>query len=202
MFENKRNGIVFSSEQKLPSSIIDVMRVSGTQVSINLPVGLMVMVLADYNSKDLENFKGPARFRVYCGRNLMIISSKFKGFSFDSVWSPLIARQNGEPDMTKPSATTHMLFNLVLADEHMLVRGIRSATISPDVTMSLWRAWDELSTRGSTPEGFQAEMIELFNEYPREFPETFFHDTCDFGENDSANVNHLLFLPGQSPDPA
>jgi len=168
--------------RRLPAGIADAISTIGTGSAIDLPRQMIVMQLADYRKDDLTSFEGPARFRVGLGQNFLLISPMFRGLSFDIIWSPVIARRTGEPDMEKPAAAEHMAFNFILVDGAQIVRGIRLATISPDVATAIWRARGELKSRTVTASALEAEMIALFSRYPRGIPETFFHDACDFGD--------------------
>ena len=147
--------------QRLPPKIAEVVSATGSGTAINLPYKQIVMALTDYKPEDLTSFNGPARFRVGLARNFLLISPKFRGLNCDIVWSPLIARMVGEPAMDRPSASDQMMFNFVLVDGTHIVRGIRLATISPDVTMALWQASSELLARAITAASIQSEMTEI-----------------------------------------
>ena len=84
-----------------------------------------------------------------------------------------------------------MMFNFVLVDGIHVVRGIRLATVSPDVTMALWQARSELLARAITAACVQSEMMEIFAQYPRGIPETFFHASCDFGTSWLSPINSI-----------
>ena len=161
--------------QRLPPKIPEVVSATGSGTAINLPYKQIVMALTDYKPEDLTSFNGPARFRVGLARNFLLISPKFRGLNCDIVWSPLIARMVGEPVIDRPSASDQMMFNFVLVDGIHIVRGIRLAMISSDVTMALWQASSELLARAITAASIQSEMTEIFDQYPRGIPETFFH---------------------------
>ena len=76
--------------------------------------------------------------------------------------------------MDKPLASGQMMLNLVLVDGSHIVCGIRLATVSPDVTMALWRARSDLLARVITAANIQSEMTVIFGQYPHGIPETFF----------------------------
>ena len=156
--------------QRLPPKIAEVVSATGSGTAINLPYGLIVVALTDYKPEDLTNFNGFARFRVGLAQNFLLISPKFRGLNCDIVWSPLIARMVGEPEMDRPSASDAMMFNFVLVAGNHIVRSIRLATISPDVTMALWRARSELLARAITAASIQSEMTEIFDQYRAAFP--------------------------------
>ena len=175
--------------QRLPTKIAEA--VSGSGTVINLPYKLIIVALTDYKSGDMTSFNGPARFRVGQAQNFLLISPMFRGLSFDVVWSPFIAKMAGEPVMDRPSASDQMMFNFVLVDGIHVVRGIRLATVSPDVTMALWQARSELLARAITAACVQSEMMEIFAQYPRGIPETFFHASCDFGTSWLSPINSI-----------
>ena len=177
--------------QRLPQRVAEVVFATGSGTAINLPYKLIVFALTDYKPEDLTSFNGPARFRVGLARNFLLISPKFRGLNCDIVWSPLIARKVGEPVMDRPSASDQMTFNFVLVDGIHVVRGIRLATVSPDVTMALWQARSELLARAITAASIQSEMTEIFDQYPHGIPDTFFNASCDFGTSWLSPVNSI-----------
>ena len=180
--------------QRLPPKIAEVVSATGSGTAINLPYRQIVVALTDYRPENLTSFNGPARFRVGLARNFLLISPKFHGLNFDIVWSPLIARMVGEPEMDRPSASDKMMFNFVLVDGTHIVRGIRVATVSPDVTMALWRARSELLARAVTAASIQSEMTEIFDQYPHSIPETFFNASCDLGTSWLSPVNSITLV--------
>jgi hypothetical protein len=179
---NEVEPMVLYEGKRLPSPISDALIGTGTSGMINLPQQLFITALADFRTSDAEVFRGPARFRVGLGQTFMLISLSFRTLNFDVIWSPHIAATTGEPDMEKPDDGAHLLFNFVLADGIQIARSIRTATISPQCATAIWRAQQELNDRKSTPEDLEKEMIDLFNRYPTEIPDMFFHETCSLGD--------------------
>ena len=180
--------------QRLPPKIVEAVSATGSGTVINLPYKLIVVALTDFRPEDLTSFNGPARFRVGLARNFLLISPTFRGLSFDIVWSPLIAKMAGEPEMDRPSVSDQMMFNFVLVDGLHIVRGIRLATVSPDVAMVLWRAKSELSVRAITAASVRSEMMGIFDQYPRSIPETFFDAACDFGDSWLSPVDSITLI--------
>ena len=186
------DGLVFTLEKRIPVEIAEIIQKTDIRTILNLPFRLAVLAPADYSPKDLEIFKGPARFRVGRARNFMLISPEFQGLNFDIIWSPLMARVTGEPGMKKPGKNEHMVFNLVLADENGMTCGIRSSLITPDVALAIWCAKTELLDMTIRAEDIQSEIVDLFNLYPCHIPELFFHASCDL-KNDCF-PNSLAFV--------
>ena len=168
--------------EKIPEDIGRVFALTGSSGAISLPHQLVTMVLHDYRLSDEEAFQAPASFRVALCKSFLLISPSFPNFNFDIVWSPLIAKLNGEPELPRPSPTDHMVFNFVLADGQQVIRSIRTATISPECGQALWRAQQTLMAAEFTGEELQHEMIALFSQYPKGIPETFFHESCLLGD--------------------
>ncbi len=168
--------------ETLPAETRNVFASTGTGGAINLPNQTITMVLHDFRPTDIESFEAPARFRVSLCKSFLLISPSFDGFNFDIVWSPLIAKMTGEPPLERPSPTTHLMFNFILADGDCVVRSIRSATISPDCGHALWRAQEQLMGSSYTGDELQSEMNTLFRQYPKGIPETFFHESCKLGD--------------------
>ncbi|MFG6546879.1 hypothetical protein ACGYLM_17955 [Sulfitobacter sp. 1A10445] len=64
------------------------------------------MVLHDFRPSDIAAFEVSARFRVSLRKSFLLISPAFEGFTFDIVWSPLVAKLTGEPPMERPTLPT------------------------------------------------------------------------------------------------
>ncbi len=167
--------------ESLPEETRKVFARTGTGGAISLPHQSITMVLHDYRPQDGKAFQAPARFRVSLCKSFLLISPSFPGFNFDIVWSPLIAQLTGEPALERPSPTDHLVFSFILCDGNHIVRAIRTASISPDCSQALWRAQQHLMSLKLTGNELEAEMIALFQQYPRGIPENFFHETCHLG---------------------
>jgi hypothetical protein len=166
----------------LPESFREAFFATGTSGAINIPGQIVTMVLEDYQAKDLDAFYDIANFRVALCKTFMIVSPSFKGFNFDIVWSPAIAKSTGEPILPADAGQTHLLFNFVLADGLHYVRGIRSASIAPNCGAALYRAQHELMNKNITEMDVYTEMTLLFSKYPNGFPSNFFHEICALGD--------------------
>ena len=174
-------------DHPLPDEIAAVLRSSGTGAMINLPRQLIILSLQDYRPADLADFEGSARFRVAALRTVLLISVSMGSLNFDIIWSPVIARETGEPLMEPPSPTAHPAFSFVLADAAQVARGIRMATISPACATALWRGQQDLLSRETQAGGFTSEMVmqeirALFGQFPRSVPDNVFHEICDLGD--------------------
>jgi hypothetical protein len=177
-----KEALSITMNKPLPEEIGGGLLQAGAGTLVSLPQQLIIMGLMDMRPSDIATVEGPARFRVGLAENFMIISPMYKGLSFDIIWSPVIAKLSGEPPMEKPIKGQHPLFNFVLIDGHQVVRSIRSATISEEVAMAIWRAQGELSAKNIQQEDLHAEMMDVFGRYPSGIPEGFFHEVCDFGD--------------------
>ena len=165
----------------LPQHIREVFFATGTSGAVSIPDQMVTMVLEDYKKEDLEAFYGIANFRVSLRKNFMIISPAFSGFNFDIVWSPVIAKNIGEPVLPADAGDSHMVFNFVLVDGLHYVRGIRTATIAPNCAQALYRAQNTLMNKDVSEIDVLTEMTLLFADYPKGFPTGFFHEVCPLG---------------------
>jgi hypothetical protein len=145
-------------------------------------MNLLILRLHDYQKEDLEAFFGKATFRVSKQKHFMVISPDFTRYSFDIIWSPVLARQSGEPPMEAVSQDTHLVFHFVLTDQNLIVKGLRSASISPDCGRALYRASTELRQIQSSVYEMTMEMQTVFGKYLGGFPDTFFHEQCFLGD--------------------
>jgi len=180
--KSKNEGTSITLNAPLPEEMGGGLLQAGATTLISLPQHLLIMGLADLRRSDVTTFEGPARFRVGVAKNFMIISPMYKGLSFDIIWSPVISKMSGEPQMKKPITGEHPLFNFILIDGNHIVRSIRTATISERVAMAIWRAQGELWRKEINAEALKAEMMDIFGRYPTGIPEGFFHEVCDFGD--------------------
>lgn len=150
--------------------------------AIDLPRQALFMMLADYRPADGDAFVGPARLRVGRMKNFMIISPSFKGFSLDMIWSPVIAKASGEPDLEPVEKGHHPAFSFILLDGDLVVRKIRVATLSPAVGKAIRRARRELMQMDVTAEAVDKELNEIFTRNPNGLHDAMFHEVCDLGD--------------------
>lgn len=167
---------------RLAPEVRQVFQNTGTSGAISLPHQTITMVLGDYRPSDKTIFEAPARFRVALCKSFLLISPSFPEFNFDIIWSPLIARLNGEPTLERPSPTDHAVFNFILADGVHVVRAIRTSSISPACSLAMWRAQQTLMAASFTGDELKQEMNALFSQYQRGIPEMFFNETCALGD--------------------
>lgn len=169
--------------QPLPEALLLKMPGGATPSgAVDLPGQIVLMTLADYRRSDRSEFLGPARFRISRQRSFMMLSPAFKTFSFDIIWSPVIARESGEPEMQGVDRGDHLAFTFVLLDGEGVIRGIRMATLSPACSQAMYRARRELMAEDVTRDDMNTEMRSLFARHPRGFPDVMFHETCDLGD--------------------
>lgn len=173
---------IFILGQKLPVEIsIGLLEASSTGV-VDLPSQTAVMVLDDFRPNDVASFEGPARLRIGRFKTFMVFSPAFKNFTFDIVWSPVTARQSREALIGRPNAGEHMPINFILADAGHVIRAIRTATVSTEVTMAIHRAQLELLASPVDPEDLNVEMMGLFMRHQGGIPDDVFHEVCNFGD--------------------
>lgn len=154
----------------------------GTSGAIDLPSRLVILTLSDFRPADAQAFYGPARMRISAAKTFLMVSPIFTSFSFDIVWTPSTALRSGEPALPQPDPTEHMVLNFVLTDGTMIVRGIRSSSISPGCSLAMWRAQQKLLRKSPTQDESTREMAKTFERYPNGFADGFFHESCAFGD--------------------
>lgn len=151
--------------------------------AMNLPEQRIATFLPGLTAEEIRAFEGPARFRVYRGETLIVISLSFARYSFDLVWSPVTATLTGEPPFEGVQADVHMLFTFILVDDALVVRGLRQATISPEVGKAINRAQRELHTIAQIRHQDVAnEMSRIFDAHPDGLPDGMFHAICNLGD--------------------
>lgn len=173
---------IVALNQPIDPEIAKVLKGTGMSGGISLPHRAVTVVLHDYSPTDDASFEGAAAFRLGLRKTFMIINLAFSKFHFDIIWSPLMAKMNNEPEMAPPSPGERMVFSFILADGGYIVRGLRSSSISHGCAMAVWQARQTLMEKDITADAFQRELNALFDEYPRTFPETFFHESCKLGD--------------------
>lgn len=173
---------IYTIGQPLPLNKSEDFINHGTAASINMPTKTICMVLDEFEPKDLIAFEGMANFSIALCKNFMLITINFKGYCFDVIWSPVMAKASGEPLLSRQSTDGHLLFNFILADRKHVIRGIRSATIAPNCAAALHKAQKELMSREITELDVDVEMTLLFTQYAGAIPQNFYHEVCALGD--------------------
>lgn len=177
--------ILLALNAPLPSPLGETIGVAAQVAggAMNLPDQLISVFLPGVTRSEIAAFEGPARFRLYRGKSLIIISLDFAKFSFDLIWSPVTAALAGERPFSGVQSGAHILFTFILIDEGLIVRGLRQATISPEVGQAINRAQRDLHTvKNIRAEDVEREMALIFGSHPEGLPDGMFHAICDFGD--------------------
>lgn len=69
----------------------------GSNGAISFEMGCVLMKLERPTQQEIKDFSGKASVRVGDFGSFMLFSPSFKGFSFDLLWSPVIARAQDKP---------------------------------------------------------------------------------------------------------
>lgn len=177
--------VMFLLDAPLPEDIREAFLAAGGAVmggAMMLSDRIFILMLSDLRPRDVSSFRGPAVMRMAREKNCMVISLGFSGLSYDLVWSPAIARRSGEERLEDIAPGERFLFNFVLVDEHCTIRGIRSASVAPQMAQALIRAQRELLSEDHTDEAVNATVAELFARYPKIIPDERFHEISHLGE--------------------
>ena len=178
-------GIVVVEGQALPAEFMAALGMalaSGSSGFMNLPMKAFVVAAPDSHESDVLAFRGPARMRLARERSYMLVSLDFRVLNFDLVWMAAAARQSGEPLMPAMERDEHDAFTFILCDERGMVRGLRAATVAPDMGRALRRAQAELMAEMHRPAEVMRDLQALFAAYPRTIPDERFHEISDLGE--------------------
>lgn len=173
--------VLLKTGDLLPPATREAFEETGTGGVIDLESQTAIMALQDYRPQDEEAFHGMANFRIALCQTFLLISVSFSGYSFDMIWSPVIARMSDEDITPVDTSMGHMLFNFILTDGDHVIRAIRTATISPNCGAALARAQNELMQRDIDDIDVHAEIALLFAEHPGGFPHSFFDEICPLG---------------------
>lgn len=174
--------VLLKTGDLLPLATSEAFTETGTGGVLDLESQSITMVLDDYRPQDEEAFNGMANFRIALCKTFLMVSVSFSRFSFDLIWSPVIAKLADEDITPVDASMGHMLFNFILADSDHVIRAIRTATISPNCGAALARAQNALMQRDIEDLDVHAEIALLYADHPQGFPHTFFDEICALGD--------------------
>ncbi|WP_027234099.1 hypothetical protein [Leisingera caerulea] len=147
---------------------------AGMSGGLFFDLNMILMRLDQPRKRELRDFNKQATVRLGDFGSFLLFSPKFRGFSFDLLWSPVIARAQDGAGMVAVNEGERLNLNFVLVDERTIVRGIRVGTIGPKASGFLARTQRNLMGRDVDAEQVQRDMERLFGEHPHGIPDKMF----------------------------
>lgn len=175
---------IFTVDQPLPFHLrrVFVSEMAATGGIVDLPNQQCVFRLVDYSPADDRSFAGPAVMRVARLKTCLLLSPVFGHLNFDIIWTPAMGMAANAVALKQPGPQEHLHFSFILTDADMIIRAIRTASMSPAVGMALWRAQTELASKSFTGASVIDDVNALFQTYPVSMPDGIFHEICAFGD--------------------
>tara|TARA_R110002051_G_scaffold98120_1_gene168259 strand:- start:23 stop:517 length:495 start_codon:yes stop_codon:yes gene_type:complete len=153
----------------------------GMSGGLQFDMGIVLMRLDAPRKREVREFSGPATVRIGDFGSFMLFSPKFPSFSFDLLWSPVIARSSETPGIVDIAEGDRLNMNYILVDESTTVRTIRTGTIGPKASAFLARTQRDLMGRDVDAEQVRRDMERLFRAHPRGIPDGAFHARSRIG---------------------
>ncbi|MCH8491106.1 MAG: hypothetical protein LAT81_14420, partial [Oceanicaulis sp.] len=142
---------IISLNKKAPDWIISTFSGQETGGAIRINDQIILLKIGDITKKDILALAGEVTFRVYRGSSVLLVNLVTKTISFDLLWSPYIAKANGET-VIQVDRDEHMVFNIITIDRKNRVRAIRTSSINFETATALARGMQELLEKPVTRE--------------------------------------------------
>ncbi|MBW3243656.1 hypothetical protein KUV57_13360 [Epibacterium sp. DP7N7-1] len=153
----------------------------GMSGGLQFDLGIALMRLDGPRKREVREFSGPATVRIGDFGSFLLFSPKYPSFSFDLLWSPVIAKASDTPGMIDIADGDRLNLNYILVDETTTVRAIRTGTIGPKASAFLARKQRDLLGRDVDAEQVRRDMQRLFQSHPRGIPDGDFQARSKIG---------------------